>query len=150
MFIQPVLAEILSVKTNLRLVSELFSSFHVSRPTSLVQVKSRVTYNFHRFYTNYIAIFVTLAIYSLLANWKLLVEMILVAIVLLVTRVDQSSNDNEQRQYASSHVYILYVIAFLVILRSSLLATLLSIACTSSVLVVAHASLIERTSMKDN
>jgi hypothetical protein len=141
MLLRKMRAKNLDLKANLRLVSELFDTSHMSRPADVEQIKSRVKYNFRRFSANYISLFVTIAIYSLLSNWKLVFEMAFVAIVLFISRVERSSVKIMQRQFRASHAYILYATALLAILRSSLLATLLSAACTGSVAMVAHASL---------
>lgn len=149
MLLRQVPAKILDLKANLRLVSELFDISHVSRPADFGQIKSRVKYNFRCFSANYISIFVTLAIYSLLSNWKLLLEMVFVAIVLFISRVERSSVKIMQRQFTASHIYTLYATALLVILRSSLLATLLSVACTGSVAMLAHASLTDKIATQE-
>lgn len=141
-------AKISNVKTTLLLVSELFDFSHASRPADFKQIKSRVAYNLPRFSANYLALFVTLAVYSLVVNWKLLVELIFIAIILLIGSVDSNSIEVGQWPVLSSHAYILYVTALLVILRSSLLATLLSIACTGSIVMLAHASLMDKTGIE--
>lgn len=142
MFLGPVYREVLDLKANLRLASELFDLSHASRPANLEQIKSRIKNNFRHFATNYVSIFVTITAYSLLTNWKLLLEVAFVAFVLRIRREDNSAKIDEP-QFTALHIYALYGIALLVILKSSLLATLFSIASTSSVIMLAHASLIE-------
>jgi hypothetical protein len=132
--------QVLDLNAYLRLASELFDISHASRPANLEQIRLRMKHNFRHSATNYVAIFVTIAAYSLLTNWKLLIEVTFVAFVLRLGRDDNSVNIDKS-QFTASHIYALYLTALLVLLKSSLLSTLFSIVGTSSIIMLAHACL---------
>jgi hypothetical protein len=95
MFYKPDIAELLDFRTNLLLTLELLNSFYVLRPTHPRQVQTRITNNIRRFRPNYISLFVILTVYSILGNWKLLFEMILVAGLIVCANFGRSPSGSE-------------------------------------------------------
>lgn len=63
---------------NLKPISEFFDLKRISKPANFGEVQSRVNYNLGYFSSNYAAVFVMLSIYSLLTNWALLFDLILI------------------------------------------------------------------------
>jgi hypothetical protein len=63
---------------NLKPISEFFDLKRLSKPANFGEVQSRVNYNLGYFSSNYAVVFVMLSIYSLLTNWALLFDLILV------------------------------------------------------------------------
>jgi hypothetical protein len=63
---------------NLKPISEFFDFKRLSKPANFGEVQSRVNYNLGYFSSNYAVVFVMLSIYSLLTNWALLFDLILV------------------------------------------------------------------------
>ena len=75
--------------------------------------------------TTYVAVLAIITLYSLLADWKLLIDVVFVAIgILLIRKLDWGSITTGQRQLTAPQLStLLYVTALLMILRSSLLST---------------------------
>ncbi|EPE29072.1 hypothetical protein GLAREA_00230 [Glarea lozoyensis ATCC 20868] len=63
---------------NLKPISEFLDLKRLSKPANFGEVQSRINYNLGYFSSNYAAVFVMLSIYSLLTNWTLLFDIILV------------------------------------------------------------------------
>ncbi|KAK4206816.1 prenylated rab acceptor PRA1 [Rhypophila decipiens] len=143
--------ELLAYKANLHLISELFNAQHVLIPASFTEIQSRVKLNLCRFSDNYVAVLAIITLYSLLADWKLLIDVVFAAIeILLIRKLDGGSITIGQRQLTIPQFSpLLYGTALPMILRSSLLSTLISIIGTSGLVVLSHASLIS-SSVKES
>ncbi|TAQ88738.1 hypothetical protein B7494_g2903 [Chlorociboria aeruginascens] len=63
---------------NLKPISEFLDIKRLSKPANFGEVQSRVNYNLGHFSSNYAVVFAMLSIYSLLTNWLLLFDIILV------------------------------------------------------------------------
>ncbi len=139
-----VLNSIVYLQVNLELVSALFEIQHISLPANLTQIKSRLKLNLHRFSDNYTAVFVTLALCSLLTNWKLMSNVILLAVsAFLIEKLDAYPLGICHHQFPLSQRLILScAAALLIILRSSILVTVASIGGSGVLAVSAHALLV--------
>lgn len=63
---------------NLKPLSEFFDLKRLSKPQNFGEVQNRVNYNLSYFASNYAVLFVMLAVYTLLTNWLLFFDIILV------------------------------------------------------------------------
>jgi hypothetical protein len=139
----PVPADMQSWKAKLHLIADLYHSSGLSLPADLAEARSRLKLNLHRFSENYAALVMALTASSLLSSWKALVEAGFVAAgALLVRRLDASSVEIGEWRVDGTQLRRLFcAAAFLVVLRSQLLSTLVSLVGTASLVVFAHASL---------
>ncbi|KAI4721869.1 hypothetical protein E4T48_01829 [Aureobasidium sp. EXF-10727] len=63
---------------NLKPISEFFNFKQISKPQNFGEVQNRVNYNLGYFSSNYAVLFVMLSIYTLLTNWLLTFDILLV------------------------------------------------------------------------
>ncbi|KAJ9626337.1 Prenylated Rab acceptor 1 [Taxawa tesnikishii (nom. ined.)] len=63
---------------NLKPISEFLDFKRLSKPQNFGEVQNRVNYNLAYFSSNYAAVFVMLSVYTLLTNWLLFFDIVLV------------------------------------------------------------------------
>lgn len=132
--------------SNLRPVSEFFDFKRLTKPANFSEAQSRVNYNLSHFSSNYAVVFSMLSIYSLLTNWLLLFDIILVvAGMFLIGRLDGRDLEIGTFRATSSQLYTaLLVVAVPLGLIASPFSTLLWLIGASGVAILGHASFMDK------
>lgn len=132
--------------SNLKPIGEFFDIKRLSKPANFGEIQSRVNYNLGYFQSNYFALAVMLAIYSLLTNLRLLFDMIFMGVGLFfIRRLEGRDLHLGFTTLTSSQMYtILFVIGIPVFIWASPIATALWLVGAIGVTVLGHASFMDK------
>lgn len=134
-------------QSNLQLISKLSESTVVSWPTTFIELESRAKHNLHSFSRNYSAVFIIIATSSILTHWKLLLVAGFLFGALLIRKSHGDTIKIGRRQFSAPQLDILlYTASVLVVLQSSPIATVISIASRGGLAILAHAVLTQKRS----
>ncbi|TVY59657.1 Prenylated Rab acceptor [Lachnellula suecica] len=131
---------------NLKPISEFLDLKRLSKPANFSEVQSRVNYNLGHFSSNYAVVFVMLSIYSLLTNWKLLFDIILVVGGLWgIGKLEGRDLDVGFVKATSSQLYTaLLIVAVPLGLIASPITTILWLIGATGVSILGHASFMDK------
>jgi len=131
---------------NLRPISEFLDVKRLSKPQNFGELQSRVNYNLGHFSSNYAVVFVMLCIYTLLTNWWLLFDIIFVALgMFAIGKLDGRDLEIGTFRATTSQLYTgLYVIAIPIGLISSPFSTIAWLVGASGVVILGHASFMDK------
>lgn len=131
---------------NLKPVSEFLDFKRLSKPANFGEVQSRVNWNLSYFQSNYFAIAIMLAVYSLLTNLKLLFDMIFMgAGLFLIRKLNGQDLELGFARLTTSQLYTgLFVIGIPVFFWASPLTTALWLVGAIGVTVLGHASFMDK------
>ncbi|KAK1769851.1 putative prenylated rab [Phialemonium atrogriseum] len=132
--------------SNLRPFSEFFDFKRLSKPVNFSEAQSRVNYNLSYFSSNYAVVFVMLCIYALLTNPRLLFDIIFVVVGMwMIGKLEGRDLEIGSHRFTTSQLYTaLYVIAIPIALISSPLTTVLWLIGASGVVILGHASMMDK------
>lgn len=132
--------------SNLKPVSEFFDFKRLSKPQNFAEVQSRVNYNLGYFSSNYAAVFLMLAIYSLLSNWTLCFVIILVVGGMWgIGKLEGGDLQLGFTTVTSSQLYTgLLIVAVPLGFLSSPFSTILWLIGASGVTILGHASFMDK------
>ncbi|QIX00061.1 hypothetical protein AMS68_005578 [Peltaster fructicola] len=127
-------------------ISEFLDVKRISKPRDFGEVQSRVNYNLSYFSSNYAVVFVMLSIYSLLNNLTLTFVIVLVVGGMYgIGKLEGRDLDLGFVRATSSQLYTaLFVVAIPLGLWSSPFATMLWLIGATGVVILGHASLLEK------
>ncbi|KEY72585.1 hypothetical protein S7711_09746 [Stachybotrys chartarum IBT 7711] len=132
-------------QSNLQLISELSGSTVVSWPTTFAELESRIRQNLYSFSKNYSAIFVIITTSSILTHWKLLLVAGFLCGALHLRKSYGDAIEIGGRRFSAPQLDILlYIASMLAVLRSSPIATVISIVGRGILMVLAHAVLTQK------
>ncbi|KAJ7045762.1 prenylated rab acceptor PRA1 [Mycena alexandri] len=129
----------------LRSPTEFFDIQRISRPADMNTATSRISYNTRYFSGNYGLIIILLAIYALLENQKLFFALIfLVGGFALINRFAPEPTQVGDYVVTQKSLYItLFCIGIPLLIFSGPIGTLFWLVGSSSIIIIAHAILIE-------
>ena len=131
---------------NLKPISEFLDLKRLSKPANFGEVQSRVNYNLGYFSSNYAAVAVMLAIYSLLNNLTLLFDMIFLAVGLFgIKKLDGRDLELGFTRATTSQLYTgLLIITVPLFIWASPIATALWLVGATGVTILGHASFMDK------
>lgn len=131
---------------NLKPISEFLDLKRLSKPSNFGDVQSRVNYNLGYFSSNYFAVAVMLAIYSLLTNLTLLFDMIFIGIGLFgIKKLEGRDLELGFTRLTTSQLYTgMFVIAVPLFIWASPIATALWLVGAIGVTILGHASFMDK------
>jgi hypothetical protein len=131
---------------NLKPISEFLDLKRLSKPANFSEVQSRVNYNLGHFSSNYAVVFAMLSIYSLLTNWVLLFDIILVVGGMWgIGKLEGRDLDVGVFRATSSQLYTgLLIIAVPLGIIASPISTILWLIGASGVSILGHASFMDK------
>jgi hypothetical protein len=131
---------------NLKPVSEFLDLKRLSKPANFGEVQSRVNYNLSHFSSNYFVVFLMLSIYSLLTNWLLLFDILLVVGGMWgIGKLGGADLDFGPLKATSSQLYTgLLVVAVPLGIFASPITTVLWLIGASGVSILGHASFMDK------
>ena len=131
---------------NLRPVSEFFDFKRLSKPNTFAEVQSRVNYNLSHFSSNYAVVVAMLSVYALLTNLILFFDIVfVVAGMWLIGRLDGHDLEIGSTRVTTSQLYTgMLIIAVPVGLFASPFYTLLWLIGASGVVILGHASFMDK------
>ena len=132
--------------SNLKPINEFLDFKRLSKPANFAEVQSRVNWNLSYFQSNYFAVSIMLAIYSLLTKLVLLFDMIFMGVGLFVIRkLDGRDLELGVTRLTTSQLYTgLFVIGIPVFIFASPLETALWLVGAIGVTVLGHASFMDK------
>ncbi|KAK5148258.1 COPII vesicles protein Yip3 [Cryomyces antarcticus] len=131
---------------NLKPISDFCDFKRLSKPQNFGEVQNRVNYNLSYFSSNYAAVFVMLAIYSLISNPVLLFVIILVVGGMWgIGKLQGADLEIGSLRATSSQLYTcLLVVAIPLGLYASPISTVLWLIGASGVTIIGHASFMDK------
>ena len=131
---------------NLKPVNEFLDIKRLSKPANFGEVQSRINWNLSYFQSNYFAVSIMLAIYSLLTNLVLLFDMIFMGVGLFAIRkLDGHDLELGFTRLTASQMYTgLFIIGIPVLIWASPLGTALWLVGAIGVTVLGHASFMDK------
>ena len=131
---------------NLKPLSEFLDLKRLSKPGNFGEVQSRVNYNLGYFSSNYVAVAVMLAIYSLLTNLTLLFDMIFLAVGLFgIKKLDGRDLELGFTRATTSQLYTgLFIITVPLFIWASPISTALWLVGATGVTILGHASFMDK------
>ncbi|KAG7141056.1 Prenylated Rab acceptor 1 like protein [Verticillium longisporum] len=132
--------------SNLRPISDFLDFKRLSKPANFGEAQSRVNYNLSHYSSNYAVVFAMLSLYALLTNWLLMFDIIfVVAGMFIIGRLDGRDLEIGTFKATTSQLYTgLLVIAIPLGLLASPFATLLWLIGASGVVILGHASFMDK------
>ncbi|KAM0281027.1 hypothetical protein ACHAQH_003756 [Verticillium albo-atrum] len=132
--------------SNLRPISDFLDFKRLSKPANFGEAQSRVNYNLSHYSSNYAVVFAMLSLYALLTNWLLMFDIIfVVAGMFVIGRLDGRDLEIGTFKATTSQLYTgLLVIAIPLGLLASPFATLLWLIGASGVVILGHASFMDK------
>ena len=131
---------------NLKPISEFLDLKRLSKPANFGEVQSRVNYNLGYFSSNYAAVAVMLAIYSLLTNLTLLFDIIFLAVGLFgIKKLEGRDLELGFTRATTSQLYTgLFVITVPLFIWASPISTALWLVGATGVTILGHASFMDK------
>ena len=131
---------------NLKPISEFLDFKRLSKPANFGEVQSRVNYNLGYFSSNYAVVFCMLSIYSLLTNWVLLFDIILVVGGMWgIGKLNGADLDIGVLRATSSQLYTaLLIVAVPLGFIASPITSILWLIGASGVTILGHASFMDK------
>ena len=131
---------------NLKPISEFLDLKRLSKPANFGEVQSRVNYNLGYFSSNYAAVAVMLAIYSLLNNLTLLFDIIFLAVGLFgIKKLEGRDLELGFTRATTSQLYTgLLIITVPLFIWASPIATALWLVGATGVTILGHASFMDK------
>lgn len=131
---------------NLKPVSEFLDLKRLSKPANFGEVQSRVNYNLGYFSSNYAAVAVMLAIYSLLTNLTLLFDIIFLGVGLFgIKKLEGRDLELGFTRATTSQLYTgLLVITVPLFIWASPISTALWLVGATGVTILGHASFMDK------
>ena len=131
---------------NLKPISEFLDLKRLSKPANFGEVQSRVNYNLSYFSSNYAAVAVMLAIYSLLTNLTLLFDIIFLAVGLFgIKKLDGHDLELGFTRATTSQLYTgLLIITVPLFIWASPISTALWLVGATGVTILGHASFMDK------
>lgn len=131
---------------NLKPVSEFLDFKRLSKPANFGEVQSRVNYNLSYFSSNYAAVAVMLAIYSLLTNLTLLFDIIFLAVGLFgIKKLEGRDLELGFTRATTSQLYtFLLIITVPLFIWASPISTALWLVGATGVTILGHASFMDK------
>ena len=132
---------------NLKPISEFLDLKRLSKPANFGEVQSRVNYNLGYFSSNYAAVAVMLAIYSLLTNLTLLFDIIFLAVGLFgIKKLEGRDLELGFTRATTSQLYTgLFVITVPLFIWASPISTALWLVGATGVTILGHASFMDKS-----
>ena len=137
---------IISRFSNLKPINEFLDLKRLSKPANIAEVQSRVNWNLAYFQSNYFAVSIMLAIYSLLTKLVLLFDMVFMGVGLFVIRkLDGRDLELGFARLTTSQLYTgLFVIGIPVFILGGPVETALWLVGAIGVTVLGHASFMDK------
>lgn len=131
---------------NLKPISEFLDLKHLSKPANFGEVQSRVNFNLGYFSSNYAAVAVMLAIYSLLNNLTLLFDIIFLGVGLFgIKKLEGRDLELGFTRATTSQLYTgLLVITVPLFIWASPISTALWLVGATGVTILGHASFMDK------
>jgi len=131
---------------NLRPISEFFNFKQISKPQNFGEVQNRVNYNLGYFSSNYAVLFVMLSIYTLLTNWLLTFDILLVVGGMFgIGKLEGRDIEIGNLRATTSQLYTaLLVIAVPLAIISNPFGSALWLIGASGVSIIGHAAFLEK------
>ena len=131
---------------NLKPISEFLDLKRLSKPANFGEVQSRVNYNLGYFSSNYAAVAVMLAIYSLLTNLTLLFDIIFLAVGLFgIKKLEGRDLELGFTRATTSQLYTgLLIITVPLFIWASPISTALWLVGATGVTILGHASFMDK------
>lgn len=132
--------------SNIKSLSDFFDFRRVSKPESVGEAHSRITFNLGYFSTNYSIIFVLLSLYALLTNILLLFIVVFVIIgFYVIGRLEGADLEIGGKVFTTSQLYSgLFGISIVLGIFASPISTILWLVGASIVTIGGHAALMEK------
>lgn len=131
---------------NLKPISEFLDFKRLSKPANFGEVQSRVNYNLSYFSSNYAAVAVMLAIYSLLTNLTLLFDIIFLGVGLFgIKKLEGRDLELGFTRATTSQLYTaLLIITVPLFIWASPISTALWLVGATGVTILGHASFMDK------
>ena len=131
---------------NLKPISEFLDLKRLSKPANFGEVQSRVNYNLGYFSSNYAAVAVMLAIYSLLTNLTLLFDIIFLGVGLFgIKKLEGRDLELGFTRATTSQLYTgLLIITVPLFIWASPISTALWLVGATGVTILGHASFMDK------
>ncbi|AOA61816.1 Putative protein involved in ER to Golgi transport [Komagataella phaffii CBS 7435] len=130
----------------LRPSREFLDLKRVTKPTSLLDLQSRLTFNLRYFYYNYVLIALVFGVYFLLQNLLLLLLVVFIlSAVFGISRIQQDEVDLIAFRVNVSHLYgFVAIVSIILVFISSPVGTVLSWATVSGITIFLHGSFLDK------
>ena len=131
---------------NLKPVSEFLDLKRLSKPANFGEVQSRVNYNLGYFSSNYVAVAIMLAIYSLLTNLTLLFAIIFLGVGLFgIKKLEGRDLELGFTRATTSQLYTgLLIITIPLLIWASPISTAMWLVGATGVTILGHASFMDK------
>ncbi|KAH3901282.1 related to Prenylated Rab acceptor 1 [Saccharomycodes ludwigii] len=132
--------------SNLRQPQDFFDVKRISKPANFSEVQQRVSYNLKYYSTNYALIIVSLSIYTLLTNWLLLFVLLFTGFgIISINKLNGEDLVTSFGVLKASQLYTaLLCVSVPLGFLASPISTLMWLIGTSGVVVLGHASFMEK------